>query len=84
MTLTLQLNADTEDRLRRQAEVAGLEVAAYATRLLAQTVARPSIDELLAPLRKEFEGSGTTDEQLVDQVTEARDSYRADRSRKPA
>jgi len=84
MTLSIQLSPQAEQRLREQAQAAGKEIGVYVTELVEQAAARPALDELLAPLRQQFAASGTTDEQLVDQITEAQAAYRAERHKRPA
>jgi cytochrome P450 len=84
MTLSIQISSQAEERLRRQARAAGKEIGAYVAELVEQVVARSALDELLAPLRQQFAGSGVSDEQLVEQITEAQDAYRAGRTKRPA
>ena len=77
--LTLHLSSDAEARLRRQAEAVGQDLESYASRLLEQATARAALDELLAPLRRHFSESGTADDALVQQITEAQAAYRAEK-----
>jgi hypothetical protein len=79
MTLAVPLSAEVEAKLRERAAAEGKDPAAYASKVLEQAVARPSLDELLAPLRQEFASSGTNDQALVEQITEAREAYRNSR-----
>ena len=79
MTLLVPISPQVEAKLRERAAAEGKDPAAYASKLLEQAVTRPSLDELLAPLRQQFAASGTTDEELVRQITEARDAYRNQR-----
>lgn len=70
MTLSLSLPPDVEAKLRERAARDGQSVDAYATKLLAESVSTPRLDEILAPFRKEIADSGMSDEQL-DQFYEA-------------
>ncbi len=79
MTLTVSLSPQAEARLRQRAAAEGKDPVAYASKILEQAVNLPSLDELLAPLREEFAATGTSDEELVQQITEARDAYRKQR-----
>ena len=79
MTLSIPLSPDTESKLRRRAAAEGKDPAAVAAQLLEDAVNRPALDELLAPLRQQFAATGDSDEQLVDQITQARDAYRKQR-----
>jgi hypothetical protein len=76
MTLILPISPELEAKLRERAAAEGKDPTAYASRILEQAVSRPSLDEILAPLRQEFAAGGITDEQLTQQITEARDAYR--------
>ena len=51
MTLNLQLSQEEEIALRKKAEAAGMDINAYALRLLRSNANRPSLDEVLAPAR---------------------------------
>ena len=76
MTLAISLSAETEAKLRARAAAEGKDPAAYASNVLEQAFNRPSLDELLAPLRQEFAASGVSDEELVEQISQAREAYR--------
>ncbi len=76
MALVIPISPQVESKIRERAAAEGEEPTAYAAKLLEQAVSRMSLDEILAPLRQEFAASGTTDEQLLQQITEARDAYR--------
>lgn len=82
MVLNIRISPETETRLRQQAEAAGKDVTTYVTQLVETAAAKHSLDELLAPLRHEFAASGTSDGQLVEQITAAQQDYRAERQNK--
>ena len=42
--------------------------------------ARASLDEVLAPLRKQFAATDISDEQLIADITEAQAEYRAEKA----
>lgn len=84
MMLSIPVTPETERRLRRMADAAGKEVADYVTQLVEQAAAKPSLDELLSPLRQQFAASGTTDERLVEEITAAQAAYRAALPKKTA
>ena len=84
MVLKIPVTAETEARLQVQARAAGKDVGAYVSQIVEQAAAKPSLDEHLAPLRQQFAESGTTDGQLVDQITSAQSAYRAERHKKTA
>lgn len=84
MTLTISIPPSTEARLRDIAKAAGTDVSGYVSKLLEQVVAKPSIEETLAPLRKQFSESGTSDEELIDQITAAQTAHREEHRKKTA
>jgi predicted transcriptional regulator len=84
VTLSISINDETEARLQRMASAAGKDVPTYVAQLVEQAAATPALEELLAPLRKQFAESTTSDEQLVDEITGAQTDYRAQRQKKSA
>ncbi len=62
--LQIPLSPDTESTLRQRAEASGEDVASYAARILQEALCAPSVDELLAPFRKQVEESVITDDEL--------------------
>ncbi|WP_152099811.1 hypothetical protein [Lacipirellula parvula] len=67
--LQIPLPPATEEMLRERAKANGEDVSAYAARLLHDALSAPSVDELLAPFRKQVEESGMSDGDL-DQLGE--------------
>ena len=53
----LPLPPDTEETLRERAKANGEDVSSYAARLIQEALNTPSVDELLAPFRKQVEES---------------------------
>ena len=62
--LQIPLPPDTEETLRERAKANGEDVSSYAARLIQEALNTPSVDELLAPFRKQVEESGISDEAL--------------------
>jgi hypothetical protein len=62
--IQIALPSDTEETLRERAKANGEDVSAYAARLIQHALRTPSVDELLAPFRKQVEESGISDEEL--------------------
>ena len=78
MTLTISIPRAAEERLREIARASGTDLSTYVSRLLEETATKSTLQEMLAPLRKEFAESGTSDEQWVDEITAAQSAYRAE------
>jgi hypothetical protein len=79
MVLNVDIAPQTEERLRQQAQAAGKDVRTFVSQLVEQAAAKPSLDELLAPLRKEFEATGISDAELISDITAAQAQYRAEK-----
>jgi hypothetical protein len=79
MTLMVPVSPQLEAKVRERAAAQGKEPGIYAAELLEQAVGRSALDELLAPLREQFAASGTSDKELVQQITDARTAYRNQR-----
>jgi plasmid stability protein len=79
--LHIQLPPDTEAKLRERAATCGQDVAAYAARVLEEAVVTPSVQELLAPFRRQVEQSGIADEELDGLFEELRDTVSRDQHR---
>jgi len=83
MTITITLPPEAEEKLRSQAAESGLAPDDFAQRLIGEGLnggARgAALDRVLAPLRKEVEDTGITDDALRDFFTEARDEMRAEK-----
>jgi predicted transcriptional regulator len=66
MDVTISIPDEVAERLERRAADVGQSVPAYAARVVADTVTRPTLDEILAPVRENFARSGMTEDQLID------------------
>ena len=64
MSISIPLSPEAEARLRERAQAAGEEISSYAARLLDDALTTPSIEELLAPFRKQVNESGMSDDEL--------------------
>ena len=64
MSISIPLSSEAEARLRERAEAAGEDITSFATRILHDVLTAPSVDELLAPFRKQVEEGGMTDDEL--------------------
>ena len=78
MVLHIEVAPQTEERLRRQARAAGKDVPAYVSQIVEQAAAKSSLDEILAPIREQFQATGAADEALISDITAAQAEYRAE------
>lgn len=62
--LAVPLNPATEAALRERAEAQGQDAAVYAAQLIHEALNSPSVDELLAPFRRQVANGGATDAEL--------------------
>jgi plasmid stability protein len=74
MTITVELPEDTERQLRERAARTGRDVPTLVRELIERSMkAEPTIDEILAPFRRQVAESGMTDDELNAFFEEARD-----------
>jgi hypothetical protein len=67
MTITIRLSDDEQRRLAERAARDGRDLADYVHLLIARDIQEPaSVDEALAPFRRQVEESGVTDDELGD------------------
>jgi hypothetical protein len=71
MTITINLSLDQQRRLTAKAAQAGHELSAYVHQLIDREA--ESLDAILAPVRRNFEKSSMTDEELTALVEEVRE-----------
>ncbi len=64
LAMRLRLTQKAKDKLTQQAAETGRPLDEIASELLEQAMSRPSVDELLAPFRKQVAESGMNDEEL--------------------
>jgi len=76
MRLNINISSKAEKNLKKRAAEKGKEVGDYASELVEKAVTKPTLEELLEPLRKQFESTGVSEEALVEQITAAQKAYR--------
>ncbi len=64
MSLSISLSPQAEANLRQRAAAEGKDPTAYASELVENAVTKPTLDEILAPYRKQISESGMSDQQL--------------------
>ncbi|MCI0334893.1 MAG: hypothetical protein L0228_16905 [Planctomycetes bacterium] len=82
--LQIPLPPDTEETLRERAKANGEDVSSYAARLIQEVLSTPSVDELLAPFRRQVEESGITDDELDELGEELRRDVRQEKQARKA
>jgi len=74
MTLVITLPPELEEKLRRRAADVGKDAATFARETLEEKLQGPrSLDEILAPFRKQIAQSGMSDPELDDFYESLRD-----------
>lgn len=73
MTITIDLPSEVENALLEKASANGKNIQNYIEDLLRKQALRPTLDELLAPVRRDFEESGMGEEDLNDFFDDLRD-----------
>jgi len=64
--MKLRLSQQTSEKLIQRAAQSGRDVASLAADLIEEAISRPTVDEALAPFRKQVAESGLSDEELDD------------------
>jgi hypothetical protein len=74
MTVVLELKPEIEEALQKKARDNGFEINVYLEKLIEKDIDRTkTIDEILAPFRREVEESGITDDELDEFMEEIRE-----------
>lgn len=84
MTIRIDISNQALERLKARAAAAGEDQEKVAARLLEDAVLRPTLDEVLAPVRAEFESSGMDEDTLGDLLERAKHDLRAERRTRKA
>jgi hypothetical protein len=78
--LTLRLSREAHAALGERAALAGTQVAEYVSKLVESLVETPrTLAEISGPVYQRFLDSGTTDEQLSEELERAKHEARAER-----
>jgi hypothetical protein len=72
MSLTVTLPSDLEAQVQQAAARKGCDVEQYMIEAIKKAVLKPSLDEILAPVREQFAASGMTEEELDQLIEEER------------
>jgi pyruvate carboxylase len=72
LPVKLKLSTQAGQQLAQRAARSGRDVADYASDLIEQAVAKPTLDEVLAPFRQQVADSGISDEQMDEFFEELR------------
>lgn len=78
-TVTLRLSDLAQARLAEQAARSGHDISAAVSDLVEHAVTRPSIDEIMAPVRKQVAESGMSDEELDDFLQRELEAHRREK-----
>ena len=84
MTITIDLSPEQERRLAERAARAGQDVTGYVHHLIDRDIDAESLDAILAPVRRDFEQSGMTDDDLAALVEEVREDIWREKHGRPS
>jgi hypothetical protein len=83
--LTLRLSKETEERLVLQAAANGTDIAAVVSKIVEDSARKTfSLEELSGSVYKRFLESGTTDEELSEELERGKHELRAERRSRQA
>jgi hypothetical protein len=80
MVLHVSISSEAEAKLKVKAAAAGVDIETYAARQLEFMASVPfSLQQLSGPVYQKFLDSGTTDDQLAEELEQAKHERRAER-----
>lgn len=82
--MKLRLSDQAKRKLAERAAESGRDVAEYTSELVEQAVNRPTLDELLAPVRADFARSGMSEDQIMELGRSELGTLRQERKAKKA
>lgn len=82
LPMKLRLSRQASEKLAQRAAESGRDVAAVASDLIEQAITRPTVDEVLAPFRKQVAESGMSDEELDEFLEDVREKAYQERQRR--
>jgi hypothetical protein len=82
--VTLRLSDRARAKLAEQAANRGQDISTVASDLIEQAIARPSIAEIMAPVRKQVAESAMSDEELNDFLRGELEAHRREKRAKPS
>jgi hypothetical protein len=84
MTITINLSSEQERRLAERASRTGRDVAGYVHHLIDRDLDAETLDTILAPVRRDFEQSSMTDDDLTALVEEVREDIWREKHGRPS
>ena len=81
MTISIDLGPELSKKLEERAAKIGQTPNDYTRRLVERSLAEPTFDEILAPVREQVAASGITEEELDELISEAIAEVRQERKR---
>jgi hypothetical protein len=83
--LTLHLSKEAQEKLVQQAAASGTDVASYVSRILEETARKGfSLEKLSGAVYERFLKSGTTDDELSEELERGKHELRTERRRRQA
>lgn len=83
MNMTISITDEVAAKLQERAASNGQSVPDYTAALVTETLSKPTIDELLAPVRAQCAASGMTEEAIMDFGRGLLAEVRRDRKARP-
>ena len=85
LPLTLHLTPEASQKLVQQAAAKGTDVAGYVSQIVEERARKPSsLEELSGPVYQRFLESGTTDDELSEELERGKHELRAERRKRQA
>lgn len=82
MDMTISIPDEVVLKLKERAATSGQTLSAYAAKLVADTVTKPTIDEILSPVRAAFARTGMSEDELLNFFRGELDDHRREKKAK--
>jgi hypothetical protein len=80
LPLTLRLSKEAQEKLVQRAAANGTDLAGYVSKIVEDTARKPfSLKEISGPVYQRFLESGTTDDELSEELEHGKHELRAER-----
>jgi hypothetical protein len=79
MDMTISIPDDVAACLEKRAAVSGQTLPAYTAKLVADMVTKPTIDEILQPVRADFAKTGMSEDETTDFLRDQLEAHRREK-----
>jgi hypothetical protein len=82
MNISISIPEEIAMQLEKRAAESGQSVQAYAARIVVDNVTKPTIDEILSPIRADFAKTGMSEDEITDFLSGQLQAHRREKKAK--